>query len=469
MVHARTSDEGGSALVMALVVLTVVGVVVAAALPFAGTSLRSSNTALGPHRDALYAADAAMQSAIEWVSTHPDAASGLGDADCADHGVTFGYDDPVVGPVPVEVCPQGDSFAPLGRPRSVLLALGDDADDGIEIDGGGAIYVRGHVYSHDDIDVSRGAALEVQGYGRAFAHGGCAGPISTENGVPPDCDLSTASIVGADPAYAPPAAPASLAQPAVAPCSRANPTATLSPGVYRDAAALDDLTDGSCDAVWLRPGTYFLEFTGDDTWDVRDKDVRIVGGTLTGPLASTSFPGGCDPDGAGVTLVFAGDSRLDVAKGSVELCGAEHPDGVRLALYGLGETVAVGTGSIAPQSACLTTSGESCRVIRTGPGSDADLRVVGVGYLPRNWVDLQPTNESGQFVTKALVVRKLTLHASSATAGNPVVIGDGSTDLGPGDVLLTASIGGVPWIRSHVTYPDGADSDPSVESWVVER
>ncbi len=56
---------------MALVMLTVIGLMVGAALTYSSTSLRASNNAIRPNRASLYAADSAIQGAIEYIATTP--------------------------------------------------------------------------------------------------------------------------------------------------------------------------------------------------------------------------------------------------------------------------------------------------------------------------------------------------------------------------------------------------------------
>src|SRR5262245_50242091 len=68
---SRTHDEQGSALILALVMLTVIGLIVGGALTYAGGSLRASTNAIRPNRASLYAADSALQGAIEYVRDNP--------------------------------------------------------------------------------------------------------------------------------------------------------------------------------------------------------------------------------------------------------------------------------------------------------------------------------------------------------------------------------------------------------------
>ena len=71
-------NEQGSALVMALVMLTVIGLMVGAALTYSSTSLRASNNAIRPNRASLYAADSAIQAAIEYVKAQQESGGTIG-------------------------------------------------------------------------------------------------------------------------------------------------------------------------------------------------------------------------------------------------------------------------------------------------------------------------------------------------------------------------------------------------------
>ena len=127
MRREQSRNEQGSALVMALVMLTVIGLIVGAALTYSSTSLRASNNAIRPNRASLYAADSAIQGAIEFVRDHPQAGTEIVPGACNPNG--FLYNDPQGGNVEVEICPQHDSLFPP-TDRAVLLTLGTDPREG---------------------------------------------------------------------------------------------------------------------------------------------------------------------------------------------------------------------------------------------------------------------------------------------------------------------------------------------------
>ena len=96
-------NEQGSALVMALVMLTVIGLMVGAALTYSSTSLRASNNNIRPNRASLYAADSAIQGAIEYIRDNPEMSSDVLGATCIPN--FYRYTDPKVGEVTVDVLP----------------------------------------------------------------------------------------------------------------------------------------------------------------------------------------------------------------------------------------------------------------------------------------------------------------------------------------------------------------------------
>ena len=182
MRDTTTRDEQGSALVMALVMLSVVGLLVGAALTYAGTSLRTTTTSYRPNRGSLYAADSAIQGAIQYVRNNPQAGSDLLGAKCTPDA--FQYTDPKAGPVSVDVCPQANSFIYDGGVRAVLLTLAPSGD-GIVQTKNTTLTVNGNVWSNSTIDV-RGLSV---GSGQVWSWNGCSGTVTAVGGK--DCAAGT--------------------------------------------------------------------------------------------------------------------------------------------------------------------------------------------------------------------------------------------------------------------------------------
>ena len=86
---------------------------------------------------------------------------------------------------------------------------------------------------------------------------------------------------------------------------------------------------GSCTVIWMQPGSYYFDWGVADAantqWSITD---TLIGGTplgwnpAGGSTPSITVPGACDTASAGVHIVFATTSRLDIGgKAEIELCG----------------------------------------------------------------------------------------------------------------------------------------------------
>jgi hypothetical protein len=360
-------DEQGSALVIALVMLTVVGLLVGAALTYAGTSLRTTKTAYRPNRAALYDADSAIQTAMQYVKARQAAGDSIGQ----DLGLpcpTSTLDYPgTTGTVHVDICPQADSFISEGEFRAVLLALGNDPSEGIILNHNGDVNVGGHIFSNSLLALGNSTNLKVRA-GKVWAWGDCIRPGNITITNPASTTVCNASSVfggvkpkialdPGDPALGHPgdwraaqSAPLSLTQPAIPAC--VNNTAALLPGVYFDPNALTALTT-TCTTVTLQAGgVYWLDFPSASTpWQISK--------TVVGPAPST-----CDGTN-GVQLVFANQSKLTLAAQhqndptepallSIPCALSSTPDGPRIAIYGLNPA---GTTVFRPTAAADTNGG----------------------------------------------------------------------------------------------------------------
>ena len=175
---------------MALVMLTVIGLMVGAALTYSSTSLSASNNAIRPNRASLYAADSAIQGAIEYIRDNPEMSSDVLGSGCLPS--FYRYNDPKVGDVTVDACPQDDSLIYEGNFRAVLLTLGETATDGIHLGHNGDVDVGGHVWSNSRIDLENPTHM-VMNAGRVWAWGSCNRPgnIEMPPGVAAVCNAST--------------------------------------------------------------------------------------------------------------------------------------------------------------------------------------------------------------------------------------------------------------------------------------
>jgi Tfp pilus assembly protein PilX len=325
-------DEQGSSLVLALHILTVIGIVAGAALTFASTSMRASSNTIQPNRAELYAADSAIKGAIGYVRANPEMATDVLDASSKCLTGAYRYTDPKAGDVVVDVCPRADSLIYEGNFRAVLLTLGTTATDGIILGHNGDVNIGGHVWSNSKIDLSNPTHMVVD-EGRVWAWGDCTRPNNIEMApdLSPVCNASTTfggvkpkvALDPADPSlgheadWQPAAAPTSFVQPAFPACIGNN--LTLTPGVYYDGDEFSAKTN-ACATTTLSPGVYYLDFpAGKDEWAL-NKDVV----------------GQCAADGQGVQLVFADSAHIKLSGTLTIPCGRQAtPSGPHIALYGL--------------------------------------------------------------------------------------------------------------------------------------
>ena len=443
--------EQGSAIIIALIVLTVIGAITAASLSYLQTSLAGANRATAPARAAGASSDAALETAIAYVKLHPEIGRALG-ITCPSSSMTFPGD---AGTVAVAYCPQTGSFVPTNTPLAKLLTLGTNAaEPGITTGAPGDLVVYGDTFSNAAI-TANGASRLVAHQGRVWARRACTGTIVVDTGTPsPTCNLAGAvPTVGTDPAYA----PAVTTLPANGVGSCAAGVATIGPGTYTLAQLQNAV--GACTTVWFKPGAFYFNF-GNNVWSAVGK--KIVGGTPTGSLASVPYPGGCDGTGPGTQLIFGNASRFALSGGStLDLCGLDTAEGattVKLALVGL----RANTGGMQAESGCITTV-NGCAVVQSS-GNATGITVTGTVYAPKARLDLQPNG--GQYrVTDAVVVRALAV--SPAAASPAVVFGTSYAPRSAGNLVLTASISGTNWLSARLSVPPGANPTPTITDWVL--
>ena len=419
---------------MALVMLTVIGLMVGAALTYSSTSLSASNNAIRPNRASLYAADSAIQGAIEYVRDNPEMSSDVLGTTCLPS--FYRYTDPKVGEVTVDACPQNDSLIYEGNFRAVLLTLGDTATDGIHLGHNGDVDVGGHVWSNSKIDLENPTHMVMNG-GRVWAWGSCNRPgnIEMPPGVAAVCNASTkpefasgkpkVALDPADPSLGHVAdwqparhAPASFVQPAFPVCT-AN-SMTLQPGVYYDGDEFSAKLN-ACDNVTLSPGVYYLNFpAGKDEWAL-DKNV-------VGPA--------CDASGQGVQIVFADSADIKLSGTLTLPCGrSATPNGPNIALYGLKSDIAgpgaqsytlrptgatsASTPAFAPLPATITTAARTTRRTERPQTSRCRGRI---GFRRGDRAQTKPVSQAASRSscasrTKRTTTRHLRAHSSKpATA-----------------------------------------------------
>ncbi len=335
--HRRGDD--GAALMLVLVLVFAIGVIAAASVTYASTSLHATNAAYIPARAQQNDADSAVRTAIEYVKK-VEAAGGSVGTDFGGPCPTLTYPGQS-GTVTTSLCPQNDSLIHSGEYRASLLTLGTDPSEGITLSHNGTVRINGAVFSNSILSLANPTTLAVTG-GPVWAWGNCvnAGNVvisspsgsaqcnasATFGGVRPKVALDPADpSLGHTADWQPAAAaPASLVQPAIPACV-AN-AATLTPGVYYDPVALSALTT-SCNTVTLGPGVYWLDFPSSATpWTI-----------------SKTVTASCDASGQGAQLVLANQAKFALT-GTLSLpCGRRATaNGPRIALYELTAPIAGG-------------------------------------------------------------------------------------------------------------------------------
>jgi hypothetical protein len=344
-----TANDHGSALVMAIIFVTVVGLAVTMGLGYSAVSLRASTRHYEPARDRLYAADAAMKAAVQSVIANPVNGRSNADGSC-EPTASFGSVDGE--PVTVVVCPQGaTSLTPKGGASAWgLLAMATGNEDGLVVSGKGGLQIFGNVAANSAIDVSNESKLAVDG-GTVKALGGCTGSITADGVAVSDCTVASAPAV--DPGYL----PGVTERPAVGSgsCDSTTKVATLSAGTWTQSTF--DAAIGKCDVVWLQPGIHYLEHID---WQIK---YRVVAGDLavaSTAIAATAVGAACKQGVNGATLILGGTTQLTLtgAAATLEVCGKSITQAsgkaVELPLYGPTADIG-GTGS----SASMTATGNS--------------------------------------------------------------------------------------------------------------
>ena len=276
----RRADQG-SALIMAIVFVTVIGLAMAAGLGYASATLRAQSNAYTPARDKLYAADAAMKAAVEYIVNNPSEGNAGTNPSCApvrDFGTVRGDK------VTTQVCPQGTSLTPKGGGSAwglLTLATGKAEDDGKRngeagLDITGTLQVNGNVSANSDIV---GDNLVVNG-GTVKARYGCKGVNVTVDGAS-FTSCAVASPPATDPGYVPGIDEAPAA--GTGTCDTKTGVASLQPGTWASQSAIDAAV-GSCSITNFLPGVHYF-----DSFDWTIKQRTIAGKLVSGFTSSTDF------------------------------------------------------------------------------------------------------------------------------------------------------------------------------------
>jgi hypothetical protein len=356
MKRRRAGDDTGASLAIALIIVTVFGLVLGSVLTYSSSGSR----AIGQLRDRTavnLAADGATDAAINAIrnSTYLGAPGHcFGSSDTLNLASFYGSRSATVTCTPgtnSNVRIACDSASKCNRPGTAILTLGNSSlEDGIRIVQSGArqFRVRGPVVSNSTVLVVGATSLATNG--GVFSREGpstCTGTMTTDT-VPlvvTPCQPSAGHPLSADPSYAPAVSAVPTYQ--KVPACPTGSVVTFTPGYYDDAVALTALTGGSCvnKIWWFQPGSYYFDFHNGEnvalsgsskTWTIQNG--WVIGGTLSGKF---TIPGSCinpieSESAEGVQFMFGGESQLVLGSDlQAELCGSYRADRPPIVLYGM--------------------------------------------------------------------------------------------------------------------------------------
>lgn len=414
LLRFRRRDEKGAALLIALIFVTVFGVVIAALLGFNETDFRLT-VATRDQRQIVYDADASIESAINYYRYN----RGVTNSPCPPPAPGANTSRTVTVTCNIDYA----NATPASNAPKVAVALVTSlAEDGLTADSGGTTFIAGGVASNKTIAVSSGAALTVNGY--VDAKTGCTNQsqiTELNSNIAINCSYNgtPAPDLAADPGAAPfaanyplggPALPTAVVDASTIPCP-ASGAVTMPAGTYNNASALNQLFSGTCaNHVFLFSpaaagvGFYYFDFTdtGSHTWTLSSVDAvggAIPSGHTAADLSSSCSGATCLPAGQrcdttalhGVQFAFGGDSQLNVNSGSLELCPEPTPPGgtvQQISIYGV-KTDTVSPVNLPPKSSgsaissTWTTTAGNLPANVTVASSDAIAKTLNVsGYDP---------------------------------------------------------------------------------------
>jgi hypothetical protein len=470
-VARRAKGEEGAGLIIALVVIVVIGFAAAALATFGNVSFRLTQS-VRSERSAQYAADGAVEAAINNIRGNAD----LG----VSGGSSCDYSAPPINntSVTVSCTPTANSGGPgaVNQPRFAVLALSTNAAEGIEFTGNDPIYIGGGLFSN---------SLMTRGNNGNFIH--VRGNITAKD---PTCTaddrilaekggVKTCGYTGAnqaDPGYVPdqPTAP-SGPQPAPD-CTTYQKVVAFSPGKYTTAPAASGGPCNNKTIWWFKPGSYYFDLGG--IWNLNNS---IVAGTPSGwdpTSAATGTPPlngtDCKADdlsSPGVQFVFGGSSGLDLQNNQIGfvMCappkastGPPGPGTQEIALF---QPAADGNG-YKGASGCMTAqpytgSGGTCAFIHFL--NKPNVFVYGTTYAPASALDLQLHNLNVTLLNRGIIARTISIDVNASNNSTAETISL-PFNRGPREVVLVAkaTIGGV--LRTLLTADIGFDDGVIGES-----
>ena len=376
------ADDGGSALILALLVVLMVGSMLGFVLDATGNGLTLAPNQRDARNESNYL-QGAVAGAVNQIRDSSEA--GRTDTSCPDF----------VPPVPSGVTGvTGHTFrvqctglaetsgGSVDAPRFAIQALAQSSSEGIrQVAGNSQLYIDGGIYSTGVLGVSGGGSgNNMRVNGTATAEGACLGGslVTTTDFKGPLCNAAH-SAAGNDPAYAGLTSLTSLIGSISSLDTGADPVptcvsgiVTFSPGYYatRPDLLASRLASSCSSAVYhFLPGQYYMDWESpNNLWDISNK---VVGGTFVSGW-SGSLGGACDPTAPGVQWAMGGDSRIHTSSSSgpnasgLELCGPSASEAAsfpgspqRIAMYGMSSNNALPTP---PTAQTVTLAAQSAPV-----------------------------------------------------------------------------------------------------------
>ncbi|HET9657480.1 MAG TPA: hypothetical protein VFP72_19165 [Kineosporiaceae bacterium] len=421
MTRRPAREDRGASLLIALVFVTVTGLVVASLLGYVTSSVRSVK-ATDARVASSYDADGALQTALQDLNSsgYNNAA---GDTACASPRVYEAKNTDQSGNTKIQVVcsPASGTGAQSPRPKNLpenaLLTLSRATwEDGLSKGKNNVLKVTGPIASNSTITQASGTLCDATpqppgsktncqeiyvDQGAVTAIGACDPLPSSGKGTAiystESVRCGTHATPAAAPGYVLPTASTAwtTAEKAFAlqpvpqcPAKASTKTVEFTPGYYNDAKKLNDLFKNCSPRAFLFPhGFYYFDFKNGEipglaaaahVWDI-SSPVTVVAGTAQGwdPNATTTsappaVPGACvsplnSQSNGGSVFVFGGDSRLNLTAGSLEICAQYDATQPPLAVYGA-PTPPAGASGLRGELTSLPGGG-NCVGLGTGAGS----------------------------------------------------------------------------------------------------
>ncbi len=414
----RSRDEG-SALLMALVFVLVIGLVISALLTQTTTSLKTTQV-VRDNADKVYAADSGLEHALESLRLDRTYCPAPGDAESLPSITSNGHT------VELQCSNEGGGSSSGAEGWAVIIT--GTTSDSFTTQGSDERKIDGPVFGANLGDparlvkVTNGSVLEKQSASSCSTDADKPANISISPSPPFRYRCTTAAVP--DPAHN---LPGSVPTPTNPPTTTSGTCQVFRPGTYTTVALASD--------NYFQSGTYYFRDV------VLDINQTVVGGRRDPAESSIVVSDPCvaaqaaDPgSGTGIKWILGGSSRLSVGPhGQLELF-ARQGGGSGEGQMGISLQTATSTNGFAASTVPLSTS-----LVAVGNGATPKLVVHGMLYAPNGYLETFATNESQANFQGGLVIRKLHLQSSASASGLVVAV---SSAPGSRDMVVTATAKG---------------------------